>query len=127
MKLSAIASALGATLENGDPELEITGVAGIEEGTAGQITFIANPKYIAVAKTTAASAIIVGNDFPSGNTALLRSENPYLAFARAIDLFYQAPHYLPGVHSTAVIANSARLGANAHVGAYVVVGEDVEI
>jgi len=127
MKLSAIASVLGATLDNGDPELEITGVAGIEEANAGQITFIANPKYIASAKTTAASAIIVGNDFPAGQTALLRSENPYLAFARAIDLFYAPPQYQPGIHPTAVVASSARLGANAHVGAYVVICEDVEI
>jgi len=127
MKLSAIATALGATLDNGDPSQEITGVAGIEEATAGQITFIANPKYIASAKTTRASAIIVGNDFPEGQTALLRSENPYLAFARAIDLFYQPPHYQPGIHPTAVIAGSARLGANAHVGAYVVIGEEVVI
>ena len=127
MKLSAIASALGATLDHGEPELEINGVAGIEEATAGQITFIANPKYIAAARTTAASAIIVGKDFPDGNAALLRSDNPYLAFARAIDLFYTVPQYQPGIHPTAVIANSARLGAGAHVGAYVVVDEDVEI
>ena len=127
MKLSAIASALGATLDNGEPDLEITGVAGIEEAAPGQITFIANPKYIASAKTTAASAIIVGNDFPAGQTALLRSDNPYLAFARAIDLFYQPPRYQPGIHPTAVIASSARVGANAHVGPYVVIDDDVQI
>ncbi len=127
MKLSAIASALGATLENGNPEQEIVGVAGIEEAVAGQITFIANPKYTASAKTTEASAIIVGEDFPAGHTALLRSDNAYLAFARAIDLFYKPPHYAPGIHPTAAIANSARLGANPHVGAYVVIDEEVEI
>jgi len=127
MKLSAIASALGAALENGDPDHEITGVAGIEEAAAGQITFIANPKYIATAKTTAASAIIVGHDFPAGNTPLLRSENPYLAFARAIDLFYNSPQYAPGVHPTAVVAGSVRMGRNAHVGAYVVIDDDVVI
>ncbi|MFZ0705154.1 MAG: UDP-3-O-(3-hydroxymyristoyl)glucosamine N-acyltransferase [Candidatus Korobacteraceae bacterium] len=127
MKLSAIASALGATLENGDPNQNITGVAGIEEAAAGQITFIANPKYVASAKTTKAAAIIVGNDFPAGEMALLRSENPYLAFARAIDLFYKPPHYAPGIHPTAIIAESARLGANAHIGAYVVIGDEVEI
>ncbi len=127
MKLSAIASALGATLENGDPDHDITGVAGIEEAADGQITFIANPKYIVTAKTTAASAIIVGRDFPAGRTPLLRSDNPYLAFARAIDLFYRPPHYAPGVHPTAVVAGSARLGRDAHVGAYVVIDEDVVI
>jgi UDP-3-O-[3-hydroxymyristoyl] glucosamine N-acyltransferase len=127
MKLSAIASALGATLQDGDPDSEITGVAGIEEATAGQITFIANPKYIASAKTTRASAIIVGHDFPAGQTALLRSDNPYLAFARAIELFYKPPRYKPAVHPTAIVAGSAKIGAHAHVAAYVVVDEDVVI
>ena len=72
------------------PTTEITGVAGIEEAAAGQITFVANPKYAAAAKTTAASAVIVSEDFPAISTGMLRSKNPYLAFARAIDLFYQA-------------------------------------
>ena len=65
MKLGEIATALGATLENGDPETDITGVSGIEEAAAGQITFVANPKYAAAAKNTAASAIIVSEDFPA--------------------------------------------------------------
>ncbi len=127
MKLSQIAVALGATLENGDPDTEITGVAGIEEAVAGQITFVSNPKYAAAAKTTGASGVIVAADFPSISTAMLRSQNPYLAFARAIDLFYQPPKYRPGIHPTAVIAQSSRLGTNAHVAAYVVIDEGVEI
>ena len=127
MKLAEIASVLGATLENGDPELEITGVAGIEEASAGHITFVANPKYAAATKKTAASAVIVSEDFPVISTGMLRSQNPYLAFARAIDLFYQAPQYGAGVHPTAVVAPTAKLGSNAHVGAYVVIDNDVEI
>jgi len=127
MKLAEIALALGATLENGDPEVEITGVAGIEEASASQITFIANPKYAAAAKNTAASAVIVAEDFPAISTGMLRSQNPYLAFARAIDLFYKAPQYGAGVHPTAVIAPTAKLGANVHVSAYVVIDNDVEI
>src|SRR5208283_842103 len=127
MKLAEIALALGATLENGDPEVEITGIAGIEEASAGQITFIANPKYAAAAKNTAASAVIVAEDFPAISTGMLRSQNPYLAFARAIDLFYKAPQYGAGVHATAVIAPTAKLDANAHDGAYVVIDDDVEI
>jgi len=127
MKLSDIASALNASLESADPETEITGVAGIEEAAAGQITFVANPKYAADARTTAASAVIVSEDFPSIPTGMLRSKNPYLAFARAIELFYKPPSYRPGVHPTAVIAASARIGANPHIGAYVVVGDDVRI
>ncbi len=127
MKLGEIATALNATLENGDPAIEITGVAGIEEAVGGQITFVANPMYAAAAKSTAAAAIIVAEDFPAVTTPLLRSKNPYLSFARAIDLFYRAPQYAPGIHPTAVIAPSAKIGAGSHVGAYVVIDEDVAI
>ncbi len=127
MNLSEIASALDATLENADPNTEITGVAGIEEASAGQITFVANPKYAAAAKSTSAAAVIVSSSFPAIPTGMLRSQNPYLAFARAINLFYQLPRYELAVHPTAVIAPTAKIGANAHIGAYVVIDEDVEI
>ncbi len=127
MKLAELASVLGATLENGDPDAEISGVAGIEEATAGCISFVANPKYAAAAKTTSASAVIVSEDFPAITAGMLRSKNPYLAFARAIDLFYKAPTYGAGVHPTAVIAPTATVGKNAHIGAYVVIGDDVQI
>jgi UDP-3-O-[3-hydroxymyristoyl] glucosamine N-acyltransferase len=127
MTLGEIAKALGATLENGDPATEITGVAGIEEASAGHVTFVANPKYVATAKTTTASAIIVSEDFPTVACALLRSKNPYLCFARAIDLFYEPPHYAPGIHPTAEIAPTASVGADAHIGAYVVIGDGATI
>ncbi len=127
MKLSEIASALGATLENAEGNTEITGVAGIEEAGAGHITFVANPKYAAAAKTTSASAVIVSEDFPAIPGGMLRSKNPYLAFARAIDLFYERPAYPAGVHRTAVIAATAKIGTNAHIGAYVVIEDDVVI
>lgn len=127
MKLAEIASALGARLENADPSTEITGVAGIEEAAAGHITFVANPKYAAAAKSTAASAVIVDEQFPAIATGMLRSKNAYLAFARAIELFYQPPRYAPGIHPTAVIAPNAKLGANCHIGAYVVIDQDVVV
>lgn len=125
MKLSEIASVVNARLDGDD--CEITGVAGIEEAGAGQLTFVANPKYAAAAKTTQAAAIIVDESFPPVSTATLRTKNPYGAFSRAIELFYEPPRYAPGVHPTAVVHPSAKLGQKAHVGAYVVVMEDVVI
>lgn len=127
MKLSQIASALGARLDNGSPDTNITGVAGIEEAGPGQVTFVANPKYVAAAKTTQASAVIVDENFPAVATATLRIKNPYLAFAHAIELFYQPPQYAPGIHPTAAIHPSAKIGANAHIGPYVAIDRDVEI
>jgi len=127
MKLSEIASRLGARLENGSPDTEISGVAGIEEAGEHQLTFIANRKYAAAARTTRASAVIVSEDFPAGATAVLRSKNPYLAFARALEFFYQPPAYTPGIHPTAVVHPSAKIGLGAHIGPYVVIDEDVVI
>lgn len=127
MKLAQLASTLGARLENGSPDTEIVGVAGIEEAGPGHVTFVANPKYAAAAKTTKASAVIVDESFPAVSTAVLRSKNSYLAFARAIELFYQPPQYAAGIHPTAVIHASAKIGANAHIGPYVAIDRDVEI
>ncbi|MHB1023277.1 MAG: UDP-3-O-(3-hydroxymyristoyl)glucosamine N-acyltransferase [Acidobacteriaceae bacterium] len=126
MKLAALAKALDVTL-HGDPNLEISGIAGIEEAVAGQVTFVANPKYAPLARTTQASAIFVAEDFPEIEAATLRTRNPYLAFARSIELFYQPPVYAPGIHPTAVIHPSAHIGQYAHIGAYVVVGEGARI
>ena len=132
MKLSLVASNLGVRLEragsaveHSDPE--ITGVAGIEDAGPEQITFIANPKYAPAIRTTNAAAVIVSEEFPAASATLLRSANPYLTFARAIELFYQSPKYAAGVHPTAVIHASARIGRDCHVGPYVVINEDVEI
>ena len=127
MKLADIAKALDARLDNASPNTEITGVAGIEHAAPGQLTFVSNPKYNAAAKTTKASAVIVAENFPAISTGMLRSKNPYLAWANAIQLFYHPPRYAPGIHPTAVIHPKATLGKNAHVGPYVVIDEDAVI
>ncbi|MGO9088062.1 MAG: UDP-3-O-(3-hydroxymyristoyl)glucosamine N-acyltransferase [Candidatus Sulfotelmatobacter sp.] len=127
MKLSAIASALNVRLENGSPDTEITGLNGIEQAGPGELSFVSNPKYAAAARITKASAVIVGEDFPAIPAAVLRAKDPYLTFARALELFHQPIRYAPGVHATAVVDASVRIGANAHIGPYVVIGENVEI
>jgi UDP-3-O-[3-hydroxymyristoyl] glucosamine N-acyltransferase len=127
MKLADIAKALNARLDNASPDTEINGVAGIEHAGSGQLTFVSNPKYNAAAKTTRASAVIVAENFPAISTGMLRSKNPYLAWAKAIELFYQGPTYAPRVHPTAVVHPKAKLGKNPHIGPYVVIDEDAVI
>ncbi len=132
MKLAEVAQKLGCRLE-GPPELEIRGVAGIEYAEAGQITFLANRRYFPLLKTTRASAVLVEEGIALDREAslpalaALRSDNPYLSFAQAIELFYQPPRYAPGIHPTAIIAKSARIGEGAHIGPYCYVDEDAEI
>ncbi len=126
MRLSEIARRLGCQLD-GDGAIEITGVAGIEQAQPGQLTFLANRKYAPAIKTTRASAIVIAKDAGPVQLAALRSENPYLDFARGIELFYQPPKYAPGVHPTASISPKAKIGDGAHVGPYCFVDDDVEI
>jgi UDP-3-O-[3-hydroxymyristoyl] glucosamine N-acyltransferase len=126
MKLGELAAALGAELR-GDPDVEVTGVKGIEEAGASEITFVANPKYAGLARTTHAAAVLVEPEFPEISPATLRIKNPYHAFSRALGLFYQPPAYPPGIHSTAVIDPTAKMGDGAHIGAYVVIGPQVTI
>jgi UDP-3-O-[3-hydroxymyristoyl] glucosamine N-acyltransferase len=127
MKLAEIAGALGARLENASPDAEISGVCGIEQAGPGQLTFVHNPKYIGAAKTTRATAVIVDEKFPAISAGMLRTDNAYLAWAKAVELFYQPPRYAPGIHATAVVHPSAKIGTNAHLGPFVVIDEEVEI
>jgi UDP-3-O-[3-hydroxymyristoyl] glucosamine N-acyltransferase len=126
MKLAQIAESLGLELR-GDPDVEITGVAGIEEAESGELTFLGNRKYRPALATTHASAIIVTKDAGFVRMAALVSAHPQLDFARAIEIFHPAPKYPIGIHPTAVIADSAKIAPGAHIGPYCFVDEDVEI
>jgi len=122
MKLAALAEHLGASL-HGDPDAEVTCAAGLEEAGPGQIAFVANPRYVALARSTRATAVVVEPAFEPIAAATLRIDNPYLAFTRALELLYEAPSYPPGIHPTAVIAPTAQIGPHAHIGAYAVIGD----
>src|SRR3989441_2006949 len=119
MRLGEIAERLNCRLE-GDASIEIRGVAGIEVAEPGELTFLSNPRYRRALETTRASAVIVGPGVGLKRSlglpppAAPRSQNPYLDFALAIELFYQPPRYTPRVHPTAVVAPFARVRAGAH-------------
>jgi UDP-3-O-[3-hydroxymyristoyl] glucosamine N-acyltransferase len=120
MKLGDLAAQLGCQLE-GDGEIDIRRVATIENAEPGDLTFLANSKYAAELASTRASAVIVGPDDRGSTAALLRTPNPYLAFARAVGLLNPAPHRTPGVHPTAIVAPDAVLEADVTIGPYVVI------
>jgi UDP-3-O-[3-hydroxymyristoyl] glucosamine N-acyltransferase len=91
------------------------------------VTFVANPRYTALARKTHAAAVLVEPEFPEIAAATLRIKNPYLAFSRTLALFYQPPAYAPGIHPTAAIDSTAEIGEGAHIGAYVVIGPGVKL
>lgn len=126
MQLSELAERLGCLLE-GDGEVDIQRVAGIQDAGPGDVTFVANPKYEKLLPATAASAVILKRGGPTAPCATLRADDPYLAFARAVRLFAPDWRPTPGVHRLAAIAGDARVGAGVSVGAFVVVEEGVSI
>jgi UDP-3-O-[3-hydroxymyristoyl] glucosamine N-acyltransferase len=126
MNLSDLAAVLGCELR-GDGSIEITGVAGMEYAGPTEITFLANPKYAPKVKQTRAAAILVKTFIEGIAPAQLKSNNPYLDQARALELFYRPPSPAPRIHPLAYVAPSARIGENASIGPFVVVGENVSI
>ncbi|MDX2151568.1 MAG: UDP-3-O-(3-hydroxymyristoyl)glucosamine N-acyltransferase [Bryobacteraceae bacterium] len=127
MRLEKLAAALGCVVASGDPGVEISGVAGLETAGPSDLTFLANPKYAPKVKQTRAGAVLVSQPLPHVPCACVVSSNPYLDFARALELFYQPPRPSPGIHPTAAIASTAVIGEGASIGAYAVIGERVRI
>ena len=128
MKLSEIAEHLSGTLE-GNGEIEITAVAGLKEAGAGDLSFLANPKYASHVAETGASAVIVPNDWDRAvKCSLIRVENSDHSFAQAAELFYEpVPASALGIHPTAFVAESARIGEGASIGAHCTVEGGVVI
>jgi UDP-3-O-[3-hydroxymyristoyl] glucosamine N-acyltransferase len=124
--LRDLAARLGCELR-GDPDVEITGVAGMEQAGPTEITFLANPKYAPKLRHTQAAAVLVSEPLKEPTPASLVSRNPYHDFARALALFYQPPRPAPGIDPQASIARTARIGEGASIGAFAVVGEHASI
>ncbi len=124
MKLAEIAERIGCQLR-GDGNVDIQTVAPIEEAGPGALTFVANPRYRPYLQRTRASAVIVASSEGEVPLPSLRAADPYLVFAKALELFYTPPPLPQGIHPTAVIAPSAYVPEGASIGAYCVVGDDV--
>ena len=126
MKLIELADKLGAELE-GPGEIEITGVAGMLDAGEGQITFLEGKKFKQLEQLRA-SAALVSPDAPRGaRLPLLRSKNPRLAFAKALELFYVQPHRPSGISSQASIGKNVVIGSDPSIHPFVVVSDDAKI
>jgi UDP-3-O-[3-hydroxymyristoyl] glucosamine N-acyltransferase len=126
MKLSEIAHILNCRM-TGNEDVDIFRVAGIDEAGPGDITFVSNRKYISHIKDTRASAIILSEDAPPTSIPSLRTDDPYLAFARALEIFFVPVAPERGVHPTAVIAADVEIPEDVSVGPYAVIGRGCKI
>jgi UDP-3-O-[3-hydroxymyristoyl] glucosamine N-acyltransferase len=124
VKLAEIANSLSCDLE-GDGSTDITGVETLENARDGDLSFFTNPKYQNAAKRSLASAILVDRDCPPMDVGLLRHENPYLAFAKAVEIFYTQTPVRPFIHPLACITDTAVVGDGVYLGPYAYIGERV--
>jgi len=115
----------GSVIGNG--EAEIHGVGPIEDAKEGEITFIANPKYLSRLGQTQASAVIVSPEVTSSEKPLLRVKNPYLAFAKILALFSQKPYQARGIDPNAWVSPTAQLGKDLTVFPFVFIGDGCRI
>jgi UDP-3-O-[3-hydroxymyristoyl] glucosamine N-acyltransferase len=135
MKLNILAEQTFSIIEQGNPNFEITGAAGLDIAGTGQITFLANPKYTPQIKETKASAIFLNENvqIERPDITILRSKDAYLAYTRALRIFHPEPEIKPFIHPTAVIHETAQIAenveiqANAVIGANAVIDEGVKI
>lgn len=112
----------------GDPEVQITGIAGLEEAGPGDITFLGNPRYAHLARTTGASALLAAEKIQGVDTNIIQVENPDWAFAQIVEVFAPAPpKFAPGIHKLAVVAEDVSLGKDVSVQALSVLEEKVSL
>ncbi|HKG59086.1 MAG TPA: UDP-3-O-(3-hydroxymyristoyl)glucosamine N-acyltransferase [Pyrinomonadaceae bacterium] len=128
MKISELAERTGARVEGLTDDIEITGAAGLDDATAGRVTFLANPRYTPRVNSTRASAIYLSEDAQTDRQiAILRVKDPYLAYTRALRIFNPEAELEPFVHPSAVIDPTARVAKRVAIGACVVIGRNAFI
>src|SRR5437660_3680553 len=126
--LQEVATTSGGELI-GDPSLQITGAASLVEATAGEISFFGNRKYLGLLRKTRASAVFVPTDFAESiGAAQIRVANPTKAFEQVVLKFAPKPiTFPPGIHASAVVDPSARLGERVSIQPYAVIEAGVRI
>lgn len=125
-KLKELAEFVGGTVI-GDGEVEISGVASIDEAQPGEITFIANPKYLRKLSETRASAVIVSKEVQTTDKPLICAANPQLAFVKILTLFLAKPYQPKGIDPSAWISPTARLGKDVTIYPHVYIGDRCRI
>ncbi len=124
-----IAAGLGGDIV-GNKDVTVSTFAKIEEGHPGALSFMANPKYEHYVYTTDSSIVIVNRSWePQGEVkaTLIKVDDAYGSFAKLLELYASYKPRKKGIHPTAVVAESAKVGKDCYIGAYVVIDEGAEV
>ena len=114
----------------GNPEVEVSKLAKIEEGTIGSLTFLANPKYTPYIYTTKASITIVNRSFEAEeklDTTLIKVDDAYKSFSKLLEYYNQVKLNKLGVEQPSYVSDTATYGDNIYIGAFAYIGDNVRI
>jgi len=114
----------------GNPNIEVSKLAKIEEGTEGSLTFLANPKYKSYIYTTKSSITIVNSDFEPEedlSTTLIKVDDAYGAFTKLLEYYNQIKLNKSGIEQPSFISDSAKIGEDIYVGAFTYIGDNVKL
>jgi UDP-3-O-[3-hydroxymyristoyl] glucosamine N-acyltransferase len=126
MKLKKVADIIGGRI-SGDPDVEIIGVAGIKEAGEGYITFLADKGKLKNIHDLKASAVIVKEEIEGLSNNMLIVDNPHLAFARVLEIFYVKPYTPFGISDRAVIGNNVKIGDDVSIYPLAYISDNVTI
>jgi len=126
LTLGEIARWVGGEL-SGAPDTGVTGAAPFEQAGPDDITFAEGQKFLKRLGDTDAGAVLVPKDCPDTEGALIRVDQPKVAFAKVLDVLYPVPAPPPGVHPTAHIGDDVALGEEVYIGPMAAVGNHVTL
>lgn len=123
-------AALTGGVVDGDADAVLTGFAKIEEAKAGDLSFIANPKYAHYARTTGATALLVGKDFEREegvDVTLVRVDDPYATLAHLLRIIESVKPQKTGIEQPCYISEGVVIPENAYIGAFAYIGKGVRL
>ncbi|HZY30477.1 MAG TPA: UDP-3-O-(3-hydroxymyristoyl)glucosamine N-acyltransferase [Candidatus Methylomirabilis sp.] len=126
MRLRELAEKLECRLV-GDGEIDVRGLAPFDEAEDGDLTFVAHPRYLLKLEASRASAVILKEGVSASSKPALLARDPYLAFVKALYLFYPPERPAPGVHPSTIVAPGVRLAEGVSIGPFSYIEEGVVI
>ncbi|MCC7201567.1 MAG: UDP-3-O-(3-hydroxymyristoyl)glucosamine N-acyltransferase [Nitrospirae bacterium] len=124
MTLGEIATRISGELINGRGDALISGVSGLKEAKAGEISFLAHRRYLRDLETTSASAVVIPNDVAFDRLPAIKVDNPYFAFSQLLHLFHDIPYTAGGIDENAIVGSNASLGQDVSIYPYVYIGNN---
>lgn len=126
LSVEEIARLLNCPFE-GDGAAVIRGVSSLEKAQKGDLVFLAHRKYLTLLERSKASAAIIPSEEKYDRIPVIKSENPHISFVKAVEIFYKPYRPQPGIHPSALVSPSAKIGKDVSIGPFAFIGDEAEI